>query len=448
MNNFKILIVDDEPKICNLLKEILDAEGYETDTALNGADALEKIEDGEIDLVLLDIKLPDIDGIALLKKIKKHSSDISVIMISAFGTVQLAVEALKNGAEDFLEKPLETTRVLITIKNVLEKCILRKERNLFKNELLRGYEIIGKSEGIKRVMELIKRIGPTNSEVLILGETGTGKELVARNLHIISERTGAPFVKVNCAALPGELIESELFGYEKGAFTGAFKRKPGQFELAHKGTLFLDEIGDMPLPAQAKVLRAIEDKEIVRLGGTRTIKIDVRIIAATNQDLGLLIKEKRFREDLFHRINVLKIQLPPLRERKEDIPILAEHFLKKACIDNNRPLKKLTNQVFHLLQNYDWPGNVRELEHLMNKVTILVDKNTIDISDMKKIMGIEDSIQELKRYKMDTVKSKFEREYIISVLNQTDWHISAAARILGINRSTLFRKMKRLGIKK
>ena len=448
MNNFKILIVDDEPKICNLLKEILDAEGYETDTALNGADALEKIEDGEIDLVLLDIKLPDIDGIALLKKIKKHSSDISVIMISAFGTVQLAVEALKNGAEDFLEKPLETTRVLITIKNVLEKCILRKERNLFKNELLRGYEIIGKSEGIKRVMELIKRIGPTNSEVLILGETGTGKELVARNLHIISERTGAPFVKVNCAALPGELIESELFGYEKGAFTGAFKRKPGQFELAHKGTLFLDEIGDMPLPAQAKVLRAIEDKEIVRLGGTRTIKIDVRIIAATNQDLGLLIKEKRFREDLFHRINVLKIQLPPLRERKEDISILAEHFLKKACIDNNRPLKKLTNQVFHLLQNYDWPGNVRELEHLMNKVTILVDKNTIDISDMKKIMGIEDSIQELKRYKMDTVKSKFEREYIISVLNQTDWHISAAARILGINRSTLFRKMKRLGIKK
>ncbi len=445
MNKFKILIIDDEAKICELLKEILDAEGYETDTALNGADGFEKIKKDNIDLILLDIKLPDIDGITLLKKIKKNFSDVSVIMISAFGTVQLAVESLKSGAEDFLEKPLETTRVLITIKNVLEKYILRKERNLYKKELLKGYEIIGRSEGIKKVLDLIKKIGPTNSEVLILGETGTGKELVARNLHIMSERAGAPFIKVNCAALPGELIESELFGYEKGAFTGAFRRKLGQFELAHRGTIFLDEIGDMPLSAQAKVLRAIEDKEIGRLGGTRSLKIDVRVITATNQDLNHLIKEKKFREDLFHRINVLKIELPPLRQRKEDIRILAEYFLRVACMDNNCPLKHITKKAYKFLENYSWPGNVRELKHLMNKIVILIDENRIDITHIKKLIKKERA-SDMSQFK--EAKQDFERRHIISALEKSEWHIGKAAKILGIDRSTLFRKMKRFGIKR
>lgn len=350
-DRFKILIVDDEQKICEILSEILEGEGYKTHTAYNGADALDSIRQYDIDLMLLDIKLPDMDGITVLKKIKKLSPFVSVVMISAFGTVALAVEALKSGADDFIEKPLETNRILTTIKNVLEKVELRKESNLLKSEIIEKYRILGDSLQIGKVLELIDKIALSTGLVLIRGESGVGKELVARNLHFRSGRAAKPFIKVNCAALPGELIENELFGHEKGAFTGAYTRKSGQFELANNGTLFLDEIGDMSLPAQSKVLRAIEDNEIQRLGGTKPIKVDVRIITATNKDLQHLISEGHFREDLFHRINVLSINVPPLRQRKDDIALMTDYFLKNACIDNNRPLKTLSKKAIQFLKH-------------------------------------------------------------------------------------------------
>ncbi|MEO0127688.1 MAG: sigma-54 dependent transcriptional regulator [candidate division WOR-3 bacterium] len=443
---YKILIVDDETKICEILKDILDNEGYIADFATNGTDGLRKIQKDQIDLVLLDVKLPDIDGLTLLKKIKDFDSDISVIMISAFGTVSTAVEAVKNGAEDFIEKPLEVNRILTTIRNVLEKVELKKQSTALKSEMLKEYKIIGESEGIKRVLNLIEKAAPTNSTVLILGETGTGKDLVAHNIHFKSLRAGKSFIKVNCAALPKELIESELFGYEKGAFTGAFRRKYGQFELANNGTIFLNEIGDMSLSTQAKVLSAIEDKEIMRLGGTERIKIDVRIIAATNQNLLKLIKEKQFREDLYHRLNVLTIHIPPLRERTTDIPLLAEYFLKNACIENNRPIKTLNKDAYQYLKLYHWPGNVRELKYLMEKLAILLPKTELDSDD---IIPIFDEIKKDSKiqYNIDVAKDELEKNYILSALQQANGHMGKAAKILGIDRSTLFRKIKKLGIK-
>ncbi|MEO0185182.1 MAG: sigma-54 dependent transcriptional regulator [candidate division WOR-3 bacterium] len=442
----KILIIDDETKICEILKDILENEGYIADFATNSSDGLRKIQKDQIDLILLDVKLPDTDGLTLLKKIKDFDRNIPVIMISAFGTVSTAVEALKNGAEDFIEKPLEINRILITVKNALEKIELKKQSTALKSEMLKEYKIIGESEGIKRVLALIEKSAPTNSTVLILGETGTGKDLVAHNIHLKSPRAGKPFIKVNCAALPKELIESELFGYEKGAFTGAYRRKYGQFEFANNGTLFLNEIGDMSLPTQAKVLSAIEDKEIVRLGGTERIKVDVRIIAATNQNLLKLMKEKQFREDLYHRLNVLTIHIPPLRERTTDIPLLAEYFLKNACIENNRPIKTLTKNAYQYLKLYHWPGNVRELKYLMEKLAILLPKTELDTDDITPILDEIKKDSKLQ-YNIDVAKDELEKSYILSALQQANGHMGKAAEILGIDRSTLFRKIKKLGIK-
>lgn len=446
---FNILIVDDEQKICELMSEILDGAGYNTTTAYNGADALNIITKNEIDLILLDIILPDTDGILLLKKIKKINPLISVVMISAFGNVTRAVQALKNGAEDFIEKPLEANRVLTTISNVLQKIELKRQSDILKSEILEKYKIIGTSPEIKEVLKLIDKIAPTNSTVLILGESGVGKELVARNIHMKSNRLTKPFIKVNCAAIPSELVESELFGYEKGAFTGAHTRKLGQFELANSGTLFLDEIGDMPMQAQSKVLRAIEDYEILRLGGTKSIKIDVRIITATNQNPEYLIEQKKFRADLFYRINVLTIEVPPLKQRKEDIKSLAETFLMNACIDNNQPIKTLSKKTIQSLKHQDWPGNVRELKHLMEKLAILTEEQQIDPEDIPSIIKTTEREENNKEEtQIEKAKTEFEKNLIIEVLNKTGWHISKAAKKLGIDRSTLFRKMKKMGISK
>jgi two-component system nitrogen regulation response regulator NtrX len=444
--DFRILIVDDEKKICQTLTDIFETEGYQVAAAYNGSDALKKISHQAFDLVLLNVKLPDADGLTLIDEIKQVLPPAAVVMISAFGTVASAVAALKRGADDIIEKPLETNRVLKIVRNIQERVELQKQSQALRREMLKGYEIIGETAEIKRVVELIEKIAPTESAVMIFGESGTGKELVARNILIKSQRMGRPFVRVNCAALPGELIESELFGYEKGAFTGAYARKPGQIEMADNGTLFLDEIGDMSLPAQAKVLRAIEDHEIMHLGGTKPIIVNVRFITATNQVLEELIAAKKFREDLYHRINVLKIHVPPLRERKGDIPILAEYFLKNACLDNNRPLKVLTKEVQNILQRHAWPGNVRELKHLMEKLVVLVDEIKIGINQIKSLLDIK--TQKYGIREMEEARKDFEREYILSVLNKNGWRITEAARKIGIDRTTLFRKMRKLGIKK
>lgn len=446
--NFRILIVDDEKKICHILREILETEGYYAADVFNGADAMKKIGGKPWDLVLLDVKLPDTDGIKLLSTIKKDYPQIAVVMISAYGTVACAVEALKNGADDFIEKPLEVNRVLKAIRNVQERIQLQKQSQALQWEVLRGFEIIGETPEIKRVVELIEKIAPTESAILILGESGTGKELVARNIQMKSPRMGHPFVRVNCAALPGELIESELFGYEKGAFTGAYARKPGQIELADNGTLFLDEIGDMSLPAQAKVLRAIEDHEIMHLGGTRPIQVNVRFITATNQNLEELIAQKKFREDLYHRINVIKVTVPPLRDRKADIPVLAQKFLNEACLDNNRPFKKISDDAQSELRHHSWPGNVRELKYLMERLAILIDKTDVDEDDIKSLLSVDQKFRILGKMEIEKARDSFEKEYLVSVLDRTGWRMSEAADSMGIDRSTLFRKMRKLGIKK
>lgn len=445
-NGYNILVVDDEKKICSILGEILKDKGYVVKVANNGKDAQEVIDADNIDLVLLDLKLPDIDGISLLKRFKRVKPNISIVMISAFGTISKAVEATKLGADDFIEKPLETTRVLTTIKNALEKRQLIKESELLRLEIQERYRILGNSEKIKNVISVVNKVAQSNAIVLVQGESGTGKELVARLIHNKSRRFNKPFVKVNCAAIPGELIESELFGYEKGAFTGAYRQKKGQFEIANEGTLFLDEIGDMSLHAQAKVLGAIEEGRFRRLGGGKTIDIDVRIIAATNKHLRSLIEQNKFREDLYQRLNVISISVPALRERSEDIPILAEHFIKEACLENNREIKRLSEKAVLFLKNWKWPGNVRELKHLISKVVILEESKEIGVKHIEKILGVMDR-EAIGESDFREAKNKFERDYIISILNRTDWKISQAAAILKMDRSSLFRKMKKLNIK-
>jgi len=447
-NKYNILIVDDEKKICGILGEILKDEGYFVRIANNGKDAQEVIKGDNVDLVLLDLMLPDTDGITLLREFKKVKPGVSIVMISAFGTISKAVEATKLGADDFIEKPLETTRVLTTIKNALEKRELFKESERMRNEMLEMYKLLGVSMGIRNVISLVEKVAPTNALVLIQGESGTGKELVARMVHNKSERFNKPFFKLNCAAIPGELIESELFGYEKGAFTGASGRKTGQFELANNGTLFLDEIGDMSISAQAKVLGAIEEGKIRHIGGKNAIKIDVRIVTATNKNLRKLIDEKSFREDLYQRLNVISIFVPPLRDRKEDIPILAEQFLKQYCIENNREIKKLTRGSIKFLKNMKWLGNVRELKHLTEKIAILVESAIVEPKHIEKIIVGIKNMKETGQDSFQEARDSFERNYIISTLNKTDWKISEAAKVLKMDRTSLFRKMKRLNIKR
>lgn len=373
----KILIIDDEESIRNVLRDILEMEDYKVDEAKDGINALSKLKKGGYDAVICDIKMPKMDGMEVLERVQILQPDLPVIMISGHGDIDTAVETVKKGAFDYISKPPDLNRLLITIRNALDKSSLVTETKVLKRRIKKSktQEIIGESDGVQRIKDTIDRVAPTDARVLVTGPNGTGKELVARWMHEKSNRSDKPIVEVNCAAIPSELIESELFGHEKGAFTSAVKQRIGKFEQANGGTLFLDEIGDMSLSAQAKVLRALQENRITRVGGDKEIKVDVRVVAATNKDLREEINAGRFREDLYHRLAVIIIQVPSLNQRKEDIPLLVEHFVEAICQDYGRPAKKVETDALALLQEMDWTGNIRELRNVIERLIILSEKS-------------------------------------------------------------------------
>lgn len=379
----KILIIDDEKSIRYSLREILEYEKYEVQEAQDGIEGLKKIEEEDFDIALCDIKMPKMDGIEVLEKAMALGKTIQFIMISAHGTIETAVEATKKGAYDFIQKPADLNRLLVTVRNALDKTNLVQETKVLKKKISKGYDIVGKSAAIEQVKETIEKVAPTEARVFITGPNGTGKELVARWLHEKSQRAQGPMVEVNCAAIPSELIESELFGHEKGAFTSAIKQRIGKFEMANDGTLFLDEIGDMPLDAQAKVLRALQENKITRVGGDKEIKVNVRVLAATNKNLKQMIAESKFREDLFHRISVIEIKVPSLNDRLEDIPLLVDKFLADIAEDYGTQPKNTTDEAIKLLQSKNWTGNIRELRNVVERLVILGGE-TIDENDVKK----------------------------------------------------------------
>jgi two-component system, NtrC family, nitrogen regulation response regulator NtrX len=370
----RILVIDDERSIRNTLKEILEYEKFEVDVAEDGFEGLEKIETSHFDVVLCDIKMPKMDGIEVLSKIQEKDPDATVVMISGHGSIDTAVEAIKKGAFDFISKPLDLNRLLITIRNATDKTKLVTETKVLKRKVSKSYEMIGESDAIHRIKEMIERVAPTDARIFITGNNGTGKELVARWLHELSNRSKGPYVEVNCAAIPSELIESELFGHEKGSFTSAIKQKKGNFELATGGTLFLDEIGDMSLAAQAKVLRALQENKITRVGGEKDIPVDVRIVAATNKNIHEEIAKGNFREDLYHRLSVILIHVPTLNERADDIPLLANHFLEQVLSEQGMAPKVFSDGAFEELKKIHWTGNIRELRNVVERLAILCDK--------------------------------------------------------------------------
>jgi len=378
-----ILIIDDERPIRSTLKEILEYEKFKVDDAEDGIIGLEKIAKNKYDLVLCDIKMPKMDGLELLEKVQETHPDLAVVMISGHGNIETAVEAIKKGAFDFIQKPLDLNRVLITVRNAVDKTSLVKETKVLKKKINKASDIIGNSVGINEIKTLIDRVAATEARVLITGGNGTGKELVARQLHEKSNRNTGPLVEVNCAAIPSELIESELFGHEKGAFTSAMAQRKGKFEQAENGTLFLDEIGDMSLSAQAKVLRALQENKIARVGGDKEIPVNVRVLAATNKDLTKEIAEGRFREDLYHRLSVIRIHVPSLNERLDDIPLLAEFFVDKICSEYGTGIKKISKEAISELQKINWTGNIREFRNVIERLIILSDKE-IGVQEVKK----------------------------------------------------------------
>ena len=445
----RVLIVDDEASIRSSLEKLLSYENYKTFTSPDGPSALETVSGERIDLVLLDIKMPGMDGLEVLGKLKEMREDLPVVIISGHGTIQTAVEATRLGAFDFIEKPIDLDKLLLTVRNGLKLGDLEKENEELKEKVLGGTEIIGEHPAIKAVMDTVERVAPTTARVLITGENGTGKELVARKLHELSDRSEEPFIEVNCAAIPDELIESELFGHEKGSFTGAVSKRIGKFELADGGTLFLDEVGDMSRSAQAKVLRVLQESVFERVGGTETKKVDVRVVAASNKDLLEEASRGEFREDLFYRLNVVPIVLPPLRERRSDIPRLVEHFLGQISEELGARPKKLTGPAMEALASYSWPGNVRELRNLIERLCILVQSDQIGREDLPPLEetgsgeGIEDpfAFQNYQEFRDFT-----EKEFLAKKLRENSGNVSKTARQLGMQRSNLYKKLDKYGI--
>jgi DNA-binding NtrC family response regulator len=452
-----ILIIDDEQNILVTLSRALQLEGYRTDVAGGAKVGLAKIADHPADLVLLDVKMPDMDGLEVLEKIRESHPGLPVVMMSGHATVEIAVRAVRMGAVDFLEKPLSSEKVLLTVANTLKLHRLSEENRDLKELAGLHSRMVGDSPTMRALYDQIRLVAPSNGRVLITGENGSGKELVARAIHENSLRSQGPFIKVNCAAVPRELIESELFGHEKGSFTGASQQRRGKFELADSGTLFLDEIGDMQLGMQAKLLRVLQEGEIERVGSSDTIVVDVRVIAATNQDLPRAIAASRFREDLFHRLNVIPIRVPSLKERKEDIPALAQHFLHLACEQNNRRTKSFAPGSLQRLSDHDYTGNVRELKNSIERLVIMVPDDVIKPADVDRWLnmglraGEEKAAAESSFYSPDlTIREMLantERAFILQALHDCDGHVTNAAKQLGLERSHLYKKMKALGIR-
>ena len=445
-----ILVVDDESSIRESLSGILRDEGYEVSVATDGLTALKKVEEEPPDLVFLDIVMPGIDGLETLQKLKERFPEIYVIIISAYGTIETAVKALKYGAFDFIEKPLSLEKVVLTVKHAFDFLKLNQENWLLREKFFPAFRLDGISPSITQLKEDIERAAPTTASILITGENGSGKELVARLIHQKSRRSNKSLVEVNCAAIPEELIESELFGYEKGAFTGASSRKLGKFDLAHEGTLFLDEIGDMSLKTQAKILRILEEQKFERVGGSKTIEVDVRLIAATNKDLLGEIKKGNFREDLYFRINVIPLNVPPLRERKEDITVLANAFLNRFAKEQNIEEKQIGPEAMDILINYTWPGNIRELKNIIERLVIMTKEVVIKPDDIiQSLKGVSSSNDFTDLFNLDLKEAKdtFEQQYIAYKLSQCGDNVSKTAETIGIERSHLHRKIKSLKIK-
>lgn len=446
-----ILIVDDEASIIRSLEGILLDEGFEIISARSGAEALTKIEEEIPDLVLLDIWMPGKDGIETLTDIKRAYPSLQVVMMSGHGTIETAVKATKMGAYDFIEKPLSLEKLLLSVNNALEYNRLEEEITLLKEKEKKKQNITGQSEVITQLREQIRIVAPTNAWVLILGENGTGKELVAHTIHSISNRDRKPMVEVNCAAIPENLIESELFGHEKGAFTGATTMRKGKFDKAHEGTIFLDEIGDMSLKAQSKTLRILQEQKFERVGGTRTIEVDVRVLAATNKDLEAEIEKGTFREDLYFRLNVIPMRVPPLRERVEDIPALVDEFQEEFSFSTKIVTKKFSEEAIRILQKYEWPGNVRELKNLVERLMIMVPDEVIQPKDIpspfNKSADITDSFESaLMQGSLRAARGEFEKAFIEGKLREFKGNISQTAEAIGIERSNLHKKIKAYGL--
>ncbi len=453
-----ILIVDDEEAIRTSLRSILEDEGYEVAVAANGLEALKIYGTDPPDLMILDIWMPEMDGLETLRRVKEFVPTTQVMMISGHGSIETAVKAIKLGAYDYIEKPLSLENVTFRVKQALEQYRLAQENRALRSKVERKFELVGQSPVMQRLRELIATAGPTNSRVLIGGENGTGKELVARAIHLHSPRADHPFVAVNCAAIPETLIESELFGHEKGSFTGAISMKRGQFEQANGGTLFLDEIGDMSLSTQAKVLRALQEQQFTRVGGTKLMKVDVRVLAASNKDLEKEIGKGQFREDLYYRLNVVPIVVPPLRERREDIPALVQHFMRLHAEEQGLRMKDVSPEAMGVFQQYDWPGNIRELRNLIERLMIMVPGFTIEaaqatLSLQGRTTGVvptnTSSATPLLSKSYDSLRdarNAFEKEYISRKLREHHWNISRTADDLKIERSHLHRKIKLLDV--
>jgi two-component system nitrogen regulation response regulator NtrX len=450
----RILVVDDEPEIRRSVRMILEYEGHDVQEASSGPEALALVQRDAPDLVFLDIKMPGMDGLEVLQKMREANEALPIVIISGHATVSTAVEATKLGAFDFIEKPLSSERVLVTIRNVLDQSRLADENRSLKRAVEARHQMVGESPALRQIWDAIKRAAPTNATVLLLGESGVGKELVARAIHRNSLRSRDRFVQVNCAAIPEELIESELFGHEKGSFTGATEKQIGKFEQADRGTIFLDEVGDMSAKTQAKVLRVLQEGEVERLGSARTIKVDVRVIAATNKDLEAEIEKGNFREDLYFRLSVIPIRVPPLRDRREDIPVLVRHFVDVFSRENNRRPQRFTPAALDYLQKARWKGNVRELKNTVERLLIMTPGDTIDADDLRDFVRAEaprpaPAAAEAERERPGTLrefKESAEREFLVQKLRENGWNISKTAEVIGTPRSNLYKKLEQYAI--